>query len=98
MNFKASAVVSYICAYASFHVEDVAKDLPLLEGAEPEAEFSLQPEEVIEDQEQDLEQDLTDFYYTQGKHRCMIKKPSTPFSIESYSYYLYLCIKFIEVV
>ena len=71
MNFKAPAVVSYIIAYASFHVEDVAKDLPLLEGAEPEAEFPLQPEEVIEDQEQDLEQDLTDFYNTQGKHRCM---------------------------
>ena len=71
MNFKASAVVSYIIAYASFHVEDVAKDLPLLEGAEPEAEFPLQPEEVIEDQEQDLEQDLTDFYNTQGKPRCM---------------------------
>ena len=61
--------MSYICAYASFHVEDVAKDLPLLEGAELEAEFLLQPEEVIEDQEQDLEQDLTDFYNTQGKHR-----------------------------
>ena len=63
--------MSYIIAYASFHVEDVAKDLPLLEGAEPEAEFPLQPEEVIEDQEQDLEQDLIDFYNTQGKHRFM---------------------------
>ena len=81
LNFKASAVVSYICAYASFHVEDVAKDLPLLEGAKPEAEFPLQPEEVIEDQEQDLEQDLTDFYNTQGKHRCMINP--VPFTIES---------------
>ena len=69
--------MSYICAYASFHVEDVAKDLPLLEGAEPEAEFLLQPKEVIEDQEQDLEQDLTDFYNTQGKHRCM--KTQYPF-------------------
>jgi len=77
--------VSYIIAYASFHVEDVAKDLPLLEGAEPEAEFPLQPEEVIEDQEQDLEQDLTDFYNTQGKHRCMINPIS--FTIESYNYY-----------
>ena len=69
MNFKAPAVVSYIIAYASFHVEDVAKDLPLLEGAEPEAEFPLQPEEVIEDQEQALEQDLTDSFSQQGKHR-----------------------------
>ena len=81
MNFKAPAVVSYIIAYASFHVEDVAKDLPLLEGAEPEAEFPLQPEEVIEDQEQDLEQDLTDFYNNQGKHRCMINP--VPITIES---------------
>ena len=61
--------MSYICAYASFHVEDIAKDLPLLEGAEPKAEFPLQAEEVIEVQEQDLEQDLPDFYNTQGKPR-----------------------------
>ena len=81
MNFKASAVVSYICAYASFHVEDVAKDLPLLEGAEPEAEFPLQPEEVIEDQEQDLEQDLIDFYNTQGKPRFILKPSVTTLSL-----------------
>ena len=77
-------------AYASFHVEDVAKDLPLLEGAEPEAEFPLQPEEVIEDQEQDLEQDLTDLFNTQGKHKCMIK-PSTIY-IWVLQLLLYLCI------
>ena len=73
--------MSYICAYASFHVEDVAKELPLLEGVEPEAEFPLQPEEVIEDQEQDLEQDLIDFYNTQGKPRFILKPSVTTLSL-----------------
>ena len=81
--------MSYICAYASFHVENVAKDLPLLEGAEPEAEYPLQPEEVIEDQEQDLEQDLTDFYNTQGKPRFIFKTQCHYIKFKSYNYYYF---------
>ena len=48
-----------------------------------------------EDQEQVLEQDLTNFVDTQGKHRSIINPVS--FTIESYNY-CYLCIKFIGVV
>jgi len=77
--------MSYPCAYASFHVEHVAKEHLAIEGAEAEVEHQEEQqsgeEYVGEDQEQNLEQDLTDFYNTQGKHRCMINL--VPFTIES---------------
>ncbi len=64
-----------------------------------EAEEVNQEEEqqqfVGADQEPESEQDLTNFYNTQGKHRCMINL--VPFTTEFYNYY-YLCIKFIGVV
>ena len=60
------------------HVEHVGQDHAATEVGE--AEEVHQEEEhqqfVGEDQEQDLEQDLTDFYNTQGKHRCMINPSS----------------------
>jgi len=70
--------MSYPCAYASFHVEHVAKEHLAIEGAEAEVEHQEEhqsgEEDVGEDQEQglELEQELTNYYNTQGKHRCMI--------------------------
>ena len=54
-----------------------------IEGAEAEAEHQEeQPqEEEYVGEEQDPDQELTNFYNTQGKHRCMIKP--VPFTIES---------------
>ncbi len=54
-----------------------------IEGAEVEVEHQEeQPqEEEYVDEEQDQDQELTDFYNTQGKHRCMINL--VPFTIES---------------
>ena len=62
-----------------------------IEGAEAKVEhLEEQPQEeeyVGVDQEQELEpeQELTNFYNTQGKHRCMINP--VPFTTESYNYY-----------
>jgi len=64
---------------ASFHVEHAVKEQLAVEGAEAEAEEVYQeeqPQYVGEDQEQALEQDLTDSFSQQGKHRCMIKPSS----------------------
>ena len=60
------------------HVEHVGQDHAATEVGEAEEvhQEEQQQKYVGEDQEQDLEQDLTDFFNTQGKHRCMIK-PST---------------------
>ena len=68
-------VVDFSCIA---HVEHAGQDHAATEVGE--AEEVHQEEEnqqfVGEDQEQDLEQDLTDFFNTQGKHRCMIKPSS----------------------
>ena len=52
-------------------------------GAGTEAEHQEEPpqEEEYVDEEQDQDQELTNCYYTQGKHRCMINP--VPFTIES---------------
>ena len=49
------------------HVEPVGQDLAA--AGVGEAEEVHQQQYVGEDQEQALEQDLTDFFNTQGKHR-----------------------------
>ena len=63
-----------------------------IEGAVPEVEIQ-EPEGQLyvgadQDQEPESEKELTNFYNTQGKHRCMINL--APFTIESYNYY-YVC-------
>ena len=54
-------------------------------GAGTEAEHQEEPpqeeEYVDEEQEPESEQEFTNFYNTQGKHRCMINL--VPFTIES---------------
>ena len=72
---------------ASFHVEHVDKEYAT--GVKPEVEIQ-EPEGQLyvgadQEQEPELEQDLTNIGNTQGKHRCMINP--VPFSIESYNYY-----------
>ena len=61
-------------------------------GAGTEAEHQEEPpqEEEYVDEEQDQDQELTNFYNTQGKHRCMIN----PSSIYNWvlQLLLYLCI------
>ena len=58
-----------------------------IEGAEAEVEhLEEQPQEeeyvgADQEQEPEPEQELTNFYNTQGKHRCMINL--VPFTIES---------------
>ncbi len=58
-----------------------------IEGAEAEVEhLEEQPQEegyvgADQEQESEPEQELTNFYNTQGKHRCMINL--VPFTIES---------------
>ena len=67
-------------------------------GAGTEAEHQEEPpqEEEYVDEEQDQDQELTDFYNTQGKHRCMIN--SVPFTVESYNFYYTYAFKFIGFV
>ena len=54
-----------------------------------------QQQYVGEDQEQVLEQDLTNFVDTQGKHRSIINPVS--FTIESYNYCCTYAFKFIGI-
>ena len=73
-----------------------------IEGAEAEVEhLEEQPQEeeyvgVDQEQEPEPEQELTNFYNTQGKHRCMINP--VPFTIESYNFYYTYAFKYIGVV
>ena len=55
-------------------------------GAGTEAEHQEEPpqEEEYMDEEQDPDQELTNFYNTQGKPRCMINL--VPFTIETYNH------------
>ena len=79
------------------HVEHAGQDPVAAEVGEAE-EVNQEEEQqqfVGADQEPESEQDLTNFYNTQGKHRCMINL--VPFTTEFYNYY-YLRIKFIGVV
>ena len=76
---------------ASFHVDSAVRDdqVTNVEGVEPEVEIQ-EPEGQLyvgadQEQEPEPEQELTNFYNTQGKHRCMINL--IPFTIESYNYY-----------
>ena len=70
-------------AYASFHVEHVDKEYAA--GVEPEVEIQEPEGQLYVGADQELEQELTDFVDTQGKHWCMINP--VPFSIEPYNYY-----------
>jgi len=88
-------VVDFSCIA---HVEHAGQDHAATEVGEAEEvhqEEEQQQQYVGEDQEQALEQDLTDSFSQQGKHRCMIK-PSTIY-IWVLQLLLYLCIKFIGV-
>ena len=69
------------------HVEHVGQDLVAAEVGEAEEAYQEEEQQqfVGEDQEQELEQELTNFVDTQGKHRCMINP--APFTFESYNYY-----------
>ena len=69
------------------HVEHVGQDHAATEVGEAEEVHQEEEQQqfVGEDQEQALEQDLTNSVDTQGKHRCMINP--VPFSFESYNYY-----------
>ena len=61
------------------HVEHAVKEQLAIEGPEAEAEEVYQEEQlqyVGEDQEQTLEQDITNFVDTQGKHRFIINPES----------------------
>ena len=62
---------------ASFHVEPTGQDPAAAEVGEAEEVYQEEQQQYVgEDQEQALEQDLTNFVDTQGKHRCMIKPSS----------------------
>ena len=50
-------------------------------GTEAEHQEEQPQEEEYVGEEQDPDQELTNFYNTQGKHRCMINP--VPFTIES---------------
>ena len=59
---------------ASSHVDSAARDVPLIEArieAEPEAEHQEEQPQEEENvgEEQDPDQELTNFYNTQGKPR-----------------------------
>ena len=58
-----------------FHVEHAGQDLTAAEVREAEEVYQEEEQQQFtsEDQEQgpELEQELTNFYYTQGKHRCI---------------------------
>ena len=70
LNFESICFVPYTHASISFHVDNVAKDPQEIAEAEPEAEFQeQQPEQEFEVEEPELDQELTDFFNTQGKHR-----------------------------
>ena len=60
-----------------FHVEHAGQDLAAAEVGEAEEVYQEEEQQQFtsKDQEQgpELEHELTNFYYTQGKHRCMIK-------------------------
>ena len=64
-------------------------------GTEAEHQEEQPQEEEYVDEEQDQDQELTDFYNTQGKHRCMINP--VPFTIESEFFYYIYAFKFIGV-
>ena len=70
-------------AYASFHVEHVDKEYAA--GVEPEVEIQ-EPEGQLyvgadQEQEPEPEQELTNFYYTQGKPRFIWKPSVTTISL-----------------
>ena len=77
------------------HVEHASQDLTTVEVGEAEEVYQEGEQQQFKGEDQEQNQDLTNFVYTQGKHRCMIYP--VPFIIESYNY-CYLCIKFIGVV
>ena len=63
-----------------FHVEHAGQDLAATEVGEAEEVYHEEEQQQFasEDQEQgpELEQELTNFVNTQGKHRCMINPSS----------------------
>ena len=82
---------------ASFHVEPTGQDPAAAEVGEAEEVYQEEQQQYVgEDQEQALEQDLTNFVDTQGKPRCMLNP--LPFTIESQNYYYTYALKFIGVV
>ena len=67
------------------HVEHVGQDLVAAEVGEAEEAYQEEEQQQFvgadQEQEPEPEQELTNFYNTQGKHRCMINP--VPFTIES---------------
>ena len=62
---------------ASFHVEPTGQDPAAAEVGEAEEVYQEEQQQYVgEDQEQALEQDLTNFVDTQGKHRFIINPVS----------------------
>ena len=85
-----------ICIYI-IHVEHIDKEYAA--GVKPEVEIQ-EPEGQLyvgadQEQEPESEQELTNFYNTPGKHRCMIK-PSSIYNWVLQYYYTY-ALKFIGV-
>ena len=72
----------FIHVLAFCHVDHVTKEQLAIEGTEAKVEhLEEQPqEEEYVGEEQDPDQELTNFYNTQGKHQCMINL--VPFTIE----------------
>ena len=66
-----------MCAYAHLHapicllyIENVDKELVAIEAEDPDVVYEEEQQQFVgEDQEQELEQELTNFVDTQGKHR-----------------------------
>ena len=71
------------------HVEHAGQDHAATEVGEAEEVYQGEEQQQYvggdQEQEPELEQELTNFVDTQGKHRCIINL--VPFSIESYNYY-----------
>ena len=61
----------YSCTHAFYHVDTAAKELPLTEVEEPEAEYQKQPEPEYKVADQASEQDCTNYETQQGKPRCI---------------------------
>ena len=63
------------------HVENAGQDLAATEVGEAEEVYQEEEQQQFEGEDQEQNQELTNYYYTQGKHRCIINP--VPFTIES---------------
>ena len=85
-------VVDFSCIA---HVEHAGQDHAATEVGEAEEvhqEEEQQQQYVGEDQEQALEQDLTDFFNTQGKPRCMLNPVHLQLSLTITTTLMHLCL------